>query len=313
MRCVVIVNPAAAGGKAAELWPRIEESVRDVFGDHEVRFSTSLDNAGLLARDALRDGALTVLVVGGDGMCSAVANGFIEDGQPVSPDAALALIPAGTGSDLARTLGIPRKPVAAIESLRTARRLPTDLIRCSYTNSDGGQSVRYVLNASQIGFGAVVAGRVNRSSKRVRGTLPYLAIALATLVQWRHIPVTLDLDDRATIRANILEIAVANGQYFGGGMHIAPRASIQDGRLDLVIVPKIGLGRALAFIPPLYRNGILGRNGVIWRQCRKITVRSDDEIKTPIEIDGEDVGCLPATFEVIPQPISVLVPNPACR
>lgn len=308
MNIVAIVNPAAAGGTAAERWPRLEETIDDVFGGHEVRFSTSLDNATQLAREVLKEGASLVFAVGGDGMCSAIANGFLENGSPISPDAALGLIPVGTGSDLSRTLGIPRKPEDAIVNLRDAHPVPADLIRCTYIDYDGEESTRYALNAAQIGLGAVVAGRVNRSSKRIGGFVPYLMTALAVLAKWKDIPVTVTLDETTDIKSHILEIAVSNGRYFGGGMHIAPRASMHDGRIDFVAIGETGLFRAVTLIPSLFRGTILGRRNVTWRQCTKISVATEHD-EVPVEVDGEDVGYLPATFEVVPGALNLLVPK----
>jgi len=307
VKLAVIVNPAAGHGGAGREWPQLLTAVEQSLGVHEVHLSESRSHATELTRDALRAGATTVLSVGGDGTHSEVVNGFFDAGRAVNPHACLGLIPMGTGSDLIRTLGIPRDPVHAVESLRDAVPCPFDLILCTCTNAEGEKSVRYVLNGVDCGFGAVVADKVNRSSKMVGGFMPYLVASLTALIRWRHVDVCVTLNELHSMSASVMDVAVTNGRFTGGGMHIAPRASMNDGLLDVVITGDVGKLRALSLLPFLYRNRILERKGVTWRQCRRTVLDSSQDV--PVAADGELVGQLPATFDMMPGAIQILIPS----
>jgi len=306
MKLAVIINPTAGRGTAKRIWPRLATIVEESLGPHETCFTERSAHATELARRALCSGTTTVLSVGGDGTHSEVVNGFFDRGQPVNPDACLGILPVGTGSDLARSLGIPRATMEATAALRDAAPQPVDVILCTCTDAAGSRMTRYALNGVDCGFGAVVAEKVNRSSKLVGGFVPYLMASLSALVRWHNVEVRITLDDSHTLTGPVMDVAVANGQFTGGGMHVAPRASMNDGRLDVVIVGNVGKCRALSYLPSLYGNRILDRSGVTWRQCRQVTVESDQEVF--VALDGEQVGRLPATFDVLPGALRLLVP-----
>jgi len=307
VKLAVIVNPAAARGGAGREWHRLQAAIEQSLGAHEVHFSESRLHATELTRNALCAGATTVLSVGGDGTHSEVVNGFFDAGRAVNPRACLGLIPIGTGSDLVRTLGVPRVPLHAVESLRDAVPRQYDLILCTCTDTEGEKVERYVLNGVDCGFGAIVADRVNRSSKMIGGFVPYLVASLTTLIRWRHVDVCMALNEIHSVSASVMDVAVTNGRFTGGGMHIAPRASMNDGFLDVVITDNVGKLRALSLLPSLYRNRILERKGVTWRQCRRIILDSDQDV--PVAVDGELIGKLPATFDVMPAAIRMLIPS----
>ncbi len=307
MNVAAIVNPTAGRGAAERLWPELLAAIEKSFGPCEPRFSEHKCHATELARDALRTGATVVLSVGGDGTHFEVANGFFDAGRAIDTEACLAVVPVGTGSDLVRTLGTPRGPLPVVESLRHAVPRPVDVISCRCTDARGATVERYALNGVDCGFGAIVADKVNRSSKRVGGFVPYLIASVSALVTWRHVDVRMTLNDVHRVTASVMDVAITNGRYTGGGMHISPRASMSDGLLDVVITGDVGKLRALSYLPSLYRNRILDRKGVTWRQCRRIVVEADQNV--PVAADGEQIGSLPATFEVMPGAIRILVPG----
>jgi len=306
VQIAVIVNPTAGHGVAGRMWPQLQAAIAETFGPHESLFSDSRLHATRLASEALRGGAKTVYSVGGDGTHHEVVNGFFEAGRAINPNASLGLIPVGTGSDLARTLGIPRAPLEAVDMLRTAVGRPTDLIMCTCTDTEDRQVNRYVLNGIDCGFGPVVAAKVNRSAKLVGGFVPYLLASLSTLMRWHHVQVCMTLNDAHSATATVMDVAVANGRFTGGGMHVAPRASMSDGLMDVVAVAGIGKLRVLGYLPSLYSNRILDRRGVTWRQCRRIQIESDLDVQ--VAADGEPIGMLPATFEIVPAALKMLVP-----
>ena len=135
--------------------------------------------------------------------------------------------------------------------------------------------------------------------------MPYLVASLTALMRWRHVTVRMTMNETHSASARLMDVAVTNGRFTGGGMHIAPRASTNDGLLDVIITGDVGKLRALSLLPSLYSNGILERKGVTWRQCRRIVVDSYQDV--PVAVDGELAGKLPATFEIMPAAIQILI------
>ena len=240
MRTIVIVNPASGGGTTHRRWPKIRDLLYNIF-DFETAFSQYAGHAVELGRDARLQGYSRVVCVGGDGTLNEVVNGaFPADTDNPMPE--LAIIPAGTGADFARTIGIPHGPEAACARLASPRTLVSDLGVVSFV--DGQQTrTRYFANAAGLGYDAEVVSRRNGFNRYVRGTIPYLASLAATLLTYENKEITVTTGEiRTTRRANALVVAI--GRYFGGGMRIAPNAELADGLFDLVTVGDVGKIRA---------------------------------------------------------------------
>ncbi len=174
-------------------------------------------------RAGLRDGPRLVVAVGGDGTVNEVVNGFFDGDQAIAPDAELAIVPIGTGRDGARTYRIPGRPERALAIVANGATRTIDLGRATYVAHGGGEESRLFLNIASCGLSGAVAERANRTSKRLGGTPSFLWATVATFARWKNIgfKVTMDDEQRELVANNTI---VANGRYFGGGMHIAPDA-----------------------------------------------------------------------------------------
>jgi diacylglycerol kinase (ATP) len=224
-----------------------------------------------LARDIQCD---HLIVVGGDGTLNEVVNGLMQ--RPDPPP--LTVIPAGTACDFARTLS--RLPHAG----------PTDVFRA---NS------RYFVNAAGIGLAAEVARRARTLPTRAR----YLAAAIPLLAAGRTFPITIQLDNGPEQAYEITTAAIANGQYQGGAIRIAPEALPNDGLADLTIVQRVTLREVAARLPILY-NGRLHQHKAV-RHFRAAVIRITSEAPVPVELDGEPVGTLPLEVVVVPRALSI--------
>jgi diacylglycerol kinase (ATP) len=239
--------------------------------------TTSPGHATALAREIQCD---RLIVVGGDGTLNEVVNGLMQrpDPPPIS------LIPAGTASDFARTLRL--LPHAG----------PTDVFRATFR-----EATRYYVNAAGIGLAADVARRARALPTRAR----YLAAAIPVLAAGRNFPITIQLDDGPEQAFEITTAAIANGQYQGGAIRIAPEALPNDGLADLTVVQRVTLGEVAARLPILY-NGKLHQHPAV-RHFRATIVRITSDEAVPIELDGEPVGTLPLEISIHPRALSISI------
>ena len=303
-RALAIVNPTAGHGRTQAQWPEVERSLKAHGLDFVAQLTSGPGDATTAAASAVRAGVGLVIAVGGDGTVNEVVNGLLADGAVPPP--ALGVVSSGSGCDLIRTLGIP-KGAAAVDVIAHGRPRPVDVGRVTYQATDGTPTARYFLNAADLGLGAEVAERVNRSGKRFGGFLSFLGNAVVTIAgaRFKTIAYSSDGGQATTTRAGI--VFVANGQYAGGGMHFAPAARIDDGLFDVVVLKEVGRVTLLADIfPKVYRGTHLGHPAVIHYRAREVTVSSTDPLL--LELDGEQPGRAPATFTILPGALRVMLP-----
>ena len=296
----LIVNPVAGNGQGARLWPRLREELHGEGAEFDHVFTEGPDHAVVLSRQAVADGCRLIAAVGGDGTIHEVVNGLVIDGQ-VPEGVVLGAISCGTGSDFARTVGLMQEPLAAARRLvhGSEHRIDLGVIHCW---REGQGIIEYFPNAAGLGFDGEVALRVNRKSKAGGGTIPYLISLVATLITYENKPVVVTLDDR-TLQQRANAIVAANGRYFGGGMHIAPDATPDDGLFDVVIIGDVTKLELLLQVPRVYRGTHLTHPKVDVYRSR--TVRVETAQRLLLQADGEYVGEAPAAFRLLPGALTV--------
>jgi diacylglycerol kinase (ATP) len=300
---ILIVNPRSANGSTGHRWQAIEARLRSLLPPFDVAFTERPGHATAIAREAAgRYGC--VALVGGDGTVNEVANGLIADDHPLRSDLTLGVIPRGTGADFVRTLGIPHDLQGAAERLATGEVREIDVGKIRYRSPDGSEAVRYFLNEADIGMGAVICERVNRSSKRLGGRFSFLRATLISGLTYRGQPVSLSLDGAPAERTILSNAWFANGQYSGGGMRDAPRARLDDGLLDVVRIDHAGFVRRFALLPKLRSGAFVDLPQVSYRTARRIEAQSEGPVG--IATEGEAIGTLPATFELIDERLKVI-------
>jgi YegS/Rv2252/BmrU family lipid kinase len=291
----VIVNPVAAGGKVGRRWPQL----RDVLDRGGLCFDAELTerpgHATEIARGALDEGYRNIVSIGGDGTVNEVVNGLVVE-ERVPPEVVLSIVPGGTGSDFSRILNISRDPLQACEAVLgdTLRTVDLGKIRCL---RDGRPIVRYFVNVAGVGFDGETSVRVNRMSKRISGTLPYLTALLVTLLSYKNKDVRLTVDGEPyTGRYN--SVVVCNGQYFGGGMWVGPKAAADDGVFDVIILGDLTRPELVVNIPRIYRGTHLTHPKVASLQGREIKIEAQQRMF--MQAEGELIGETPASFSVLP-------------
>ncbi len=303
-KAVAIVNPVSAGGKTARHWPRIETGLRRIWPDLQHCFTGGPEEAIILTRRALERGAALVIAVGGDGTANEVVNGFFKpDGSPVSLNAAISFIATGTGSDLVRTLGIPRNPLEAVAYLAHSSRRQIDLGRVSFTDHRGLPVTRFFINVAGLGLDGDTVARVNRTTKILGGFVSFLWGTVASLLLYRNKRMTVEIDGRRVYQGPVTFIAAGNGRYFGGGMKVAPHAVMDDGFLDIIVVGDFNKLELLANLPRVYRGAHLTHPRIQCFSGRDILV--DSASRALLNLDGEQPGYAPVKIEILPGVLTI--------
>ena len=311
---VVIVNPKSQGGAVGKRWPDLADSIARILPFDELRTSGPGD-ATLLTRQALRGGADRVIALGGDGTVNEVVNGFFdEQGAPVKPEATFGLLPYGTGGDFRRTMNIPRSLPEAAAIIAAGHRRRVDLGKLTYTASPsagGGERVRLFANIASFGVSGVVDRLVNESGKKLGGKLSFAIATARATWSYRNQRVELVFDGEAASRVELTvnTVAVANGRFFGGGMMMAPDADVEDGILDVVCMGDFGFGDLLRSGRRLYKGTHLTMDKVSHRRAKRVeALPMDPNEAVELDVDGENLGRLPARFEVAPAAIWMAAP-----
>lgn len=304
-KTLAVVNPNSANGATQKLWPKIEDEIAKNVRNFEYVFTTHQGHAIELTRAGLKEGFEMIVVVGGDGTNNEVVNGFFEKGKPINQEAIFAHITQGTGGDLRKTTGIPKDFKQAASVLATENTKPIDVGHMTLIDHDGNLVERYFINIASFGIGGDVDDRVNRSSKRFGGFVSFAWASLASILTYQNKMVHLKIDGEVIEDAKIFNCAVSNGQFFGGGMHVAPNAKIDDGIFDIILLGDFGRVETLFQMSKIYKGGHIGHPKVKCFTGKVVEATSDEEVL--LDVDGEQPGKLPSTFTIIPGAINLKI------
>ncbi len=302
-RTLVIANPRSRNGATGRRWQAIEARIREVLGPVEVAHTLGPRDAVRLAHEAARAGVERILVAGGDGTLSEVATGLIE--AECSERVEIGVLPLGTGGDFLRSLGAPREVEAALARIAEGVAKSVDAGRVRFLGHEGEACEACFVNVSSFGISALADELVNQTTKLFGGTLSFLVGTIRAIVQYEAEPVRILVDGECVYEGAVALATAANGRYFGGGMQVAPRARIDDGQLDVVIVPQIPVAQLLRKLPLIYRGTHLDEAGVLLHRGRVIEAQAPPGT-VEIELDGEPLGTLPATWELLPGALRLL-------
>lgn len=284
----LIVNPHSAAGRALRCLEVVEAALDARRVEFRVERTRSLEHgveAALLAAEA---GELPV-AMSGDGLLGAIGGALAGSESP------LGVIPCGRGNDLARTLGIPTDPAAAVAALLASRPRAIDV---------GEANGSRFLGIASTGFDSDANALANRT-RLVRGNAVYAYAALRTLASWKPARFTIAVGDERR-RVSGYSVAVANNCCYGGGMRIAPDAELDDGLFDVVTVGEVGKLRFAANLPKVFKGTHVDSDEVGVFRARQLELSASRPF--PVYADGEHLTDLPATLRVLPRALRVLVP-----
>jgi diacylglycerol kinase (ATP) len=289
----IILNPSA--GKARDLDDIVARLAR--LPNAEIRPTTKPGSAARFARTALRNGRELIVAAGGDGTLNEVVNGIGEN----SGDVRVGLIPLGTGNDFGRSIGVPPDVDTAIDLIRAGDTRAVDLVRVT------SDEVRYFVNVSAGGFSGLVDEKLTPEMKKTWGPLAYLRSAAAALPELRAYRTTLAFDNDESLMLELYNVVVANGRYVAGGMLIAPEAAVDDGLLDVILIPKRPATELALVVAQIALGAHLSSEAIVYRRTAKLTVNSKPGMW--FNVDGELVGNEPARFEIAPRALSFIAPK----
>ncbi|MBI2570861.1 MAG: diacylglycerol kinase family lipid kinase [Candidatus Schekmanbacteria bacterium] len=329
-RRALILNPAASGGRGARVWPDVAALLERAEEDFVLLRSERPGHLLELSATAREAGAQEIVAVGGDGTVHEVLNGIFRDvirqrisGEPLPADLAselpaLSIVPLGRGDDLARALAIPDDPLLACGLLgrdlgvwgHPSRlwTLDVGVVEFGQLNAGagGGRASRVFLNIAGCGFDGEVTARANALA-RLLGPASYPASLLFSLLAFQQRPYELTIDGES-FSGDGRSVVVANGRFFGSGMMIAPRAELDDGRLDVVVIGPFSRWEVATGSRALYRGAHLANPKVFFRQGRAVEVRTFPSDAWIMQVDGEVVGRTPLRYELLPRAVRVRVP-----
>lgn len=282
-----IVNPAAGNGYALKIEEQLKAELlrRGMMG--QFVHTEAPGHATDIAREAVINGQSDgVISVGGDGTAFEVACGLMNTGVP------LGIIPAGTGNDFIKTVGLPKDPMKALDFILTQQPRPVDV---------GGLNDRLFLNVCGTGFDVTVLDFTLSAKKYCRGLLPYLIGLVRGIAHYKPVHVRFVADGHAEER-EVLICSVANGRFFGGGIAICPDASADDGMLDLVVVEHKPRWCLPFLVPQLLMGGVLKFPFTSHKRCKSVEIHSKG---MRLNVDGEIIPMDAAKFSILPGALSL--------
>jgi len=311
---LVVVNEHAGGGQMADTFRRLEHALRDLLGAFDLAFTDSGGHATAIVRQALAAGGRKLVIAGGgDGTLNEVVNGFFDadTGARLSPETKLAMISGGTGGDFRKTVRISG-PDATLAALRGGRTQRADVGLVVARAPDGGEVRRHFINIASFGLAGLV-DRTIPDFKSWGGKLGYFGATLKSLWAWKNPRVAITVDGEPMPPQPIVNVAVANGRYFGGGMMVAPDARLDSGHFEVTVLGDFGrlelmlLTRAIYAGEHVYHPKVRTRHAT---DVRAEAVAGPDGVLPEVflDIDGEPVGQLPARFTILPGAIELVVP-----
>ncbi len=288
MPLALLVNPVSAHGRTLKLLPQLERELDARRVPFRVERTRGLEDGVERALRAAEADEIPV-VVSGDGLIGAIGGALAGSEVP------LGIVPGGRGNDLARVLGIPSEPDAAVAMLAAGQTRRIDV---------GEVNGKRFLGIVSVGFDSE-ANRLANETKWLRGNLVYAYAGLRTLFGWKPARFTIQVGEQRE-RFTGYSVSVANSKAFGGGMFIAPDADLADGEFDVVSVGEVGKLRFLGNLPKVFKGTHVEEDEV--RVFRASRLELNASRPFPVYADGEHLTDLPAKLRVLPRALSVIVP-----
>jgi YegS/Rv2252/BmrU family lipid kinase len=251
---------------------------------------------GHLAEVARETTGKLLVVIGGDGTVNEIANGV------AGTDAELAVLPSGTGQDFARTHGIPDRFEDAVHVVLDGETRTIDLGRVELESG----TTRFFANVGSAGMSGAVARRANSMTKAYGGRATFFYALTREFLAWQNTRVLVELDDSVRREGPMHDVIVANGNWHGGGMKLAPDARQDDGVFDVVTIGDVSKLDFVTTAPKLYNGRYLSHPKVELLQSSAVRISATEPL--PLEVDGEPIGATPARFEVVPSSLRLRVP-----
>jgi YegS/Rv2252/BmrU family lipid kinase len=308
MRVAVLLNPAAGSGSASRRAPEVLRLLRAEGAEAELFETKGPGDAARVVRASADAGFDCVAVMGGDGTFNEACQAFIDERGEARPGPQLGLIPSGTGGDFRKSFELGTSLDEAV--LRMVRSAPrrVDLGLLEVTAHGGGSVRRAFVNIMSFGLGGLTDRIVEAGPKWIGGKGAFYLGAVRGLIAYRNAPVRVRVDGRVFLEAPIVNVAVANGRYFGGGMKVAPDADVSDGAFDVIGMADMTRVQTLGLSSHIYQGTHIGRPGVT--NTRGALVEAESLVpggEVLVDMDGETPGRLPLRARLAPGALELRV------
>ncbi|MCQ2183956.1 MAG: hypothetical protein MJY62_00910 [Bacteroidales bacterium] len=313
-----IVNPRAGSGKTISQWQKAERRLRQLKVVYRFAKTMDVGHAETLTLDAAADGFRRFMAVGGDGTVHEVLCGIMKyvdshsgEGVKVS-DFTLGVVPIGSGNDWIKSTGVPRDTEEVIELIKKKSFGKQDVVRATFLRPANYEplpdKVTYMLNIGGVGFDSRVCERVN-DQKALGQThkMIYFKALLNVIGNFYSFPVRILANDAQIFEGECYSIAYGIGKYSGGGMRQVPSAILDDGLLNMTIIPKMPIISLLCKLPKLFNGKLEGTRPLMFIKSRSITILPASEQMESIEFDGEVPGHIPVRLDVVEDQLNILV------
>jgi len=303
-KIVFIVNPHAGNGSTGSIWPFVEALAKDRLGHFEAYMTKRPGDAVMFAKNAAAEKAKLLVCVGGDGTLNEVVNGIMMNEESIRASVKLGFIPNGTGCDFVKTVSIPQDVEQAVDLIVSGSVRSIDLGVLVFQGHQGHDRCRFFHNIASFGLGGEVAQRVNRATKALGPFVSFMWATLISVFLYGTKRIRILIDGSFEKEVSVWNVVVANGQYHGGGMWVAPDASVCDGLLHVTIIGDLTIPEVFLNLSKLYNGRIYDINKVITLTGKKVAAVSDDKVL--LEVDGEQPGMLPAVVKTVPGALNII-------
>ncbi|APR83555.1 Transcription regulator [Minicystis rosea] len=314
-RPLLIVNPRSGGGKTGRIFDQMRGPIERSIGAFDAIFTERGRHAVDIARVAAQEGVPIVVAVGGDGSIHEVVNGLMEAREKGAHETRLGIIGQGTGGDLRRTLGVEHRLDRYCDAIAGGKVKKLDIGRITYEDNSGAPASAYFINILSVGIGGLVDRIVANASRGLGGTFAYYSASVRGLIESELGVLGCTIRYKGETREEEIttrNLAVCNGRYFGSGMKVAPMAEPDDGVFEVIDLGKASKLRfAMVSSSRIYTGDHIGHPDVRHFRCDKISMVLKNKSvadKFLLDVDGEPLGKLPLTIELMPGAIEVLVP-----
>ncbi len=314
MKPLVILNPNSQGGKTGARADELVTVLARYAGEVDRADTERPRHAADIAEQAAKDGRPAVVAVGGDGTIHEVVNGLMRARAAGLAVPKLGIIGQGTGGDFRRTLGLEHRPDRYCQAIAEGKTRAIDVGKFGYRDKAGGDGTAYFVNILSVGMGGLVDEYVAQSGRALGGSFAYFSASLKALVKSEVGVLDCKVKEGGKtreVRIATRTLAVCNGRYFGSGMEVAPMAVPDDGLFHVVSLgaaPKLKFALASMAI---YKGEHVKNPDVEVLSCEAIDIDLDNaaiRADFPLDVDGEPLGTLPLSIELVPKAIDVFVP-----
>ncbi len=289
-KILFIINPIAGKERGEDLIPLIEKTMKENNREFKIEISQRERQATKIAEENLET-YNTLVAVGGDGTVNEVARGIINRGKGT-----LAIIPCGTGNDMAKVLGLSKDPIEALETIVRGRTRKIDI---------GKANNQYFLNIASVGFDSEVVRNNIKIKKRIRHEISYTFSVIYTLFKYRNKKAIVEIDGKVT-EENILLLAVGNGRYYGGGLEILPMSKLDDGFLHVCLVSNVNKAVLFILFPSIFNGShFKHKKYVRGYKAKNINVKTEEDVM--LNVDGEVKNTREVNFSMEDIKLNVIV------